>query len=289
VQNIYQQTNVLPQSNNNGYFIRPRINNLLTQAVKKPLTIICAGMGCGKTRAVYDFTQECGIPVAWIQFTNTDNIGLRLWENFVRSIAQINKPLAAELKKLGFPDTEDKINMYLSVRSPKLKGVPCIFVFDDFHLVKDTAVLRFIERAINNLADNTSVIIISRSLPQINISSLMVRDNIYIVNEAELNFTENELSQFLMEQGLGAEINNIKKIYNDTNGWTFLINFVIRMLKKTPGYLGYVSDAIKHDILQLIEMEVWNTISERLKRFFTESFSDKSLFGGFDRCFNRRG
>ena len=249
------------------YFIRPRINILLTQAIKKPLTILCAGMGYGKTRAVYDFTQTCGIPVAWTQFSKADNNGPRLWEGFVRAIAKINKPLAGELKKLGFPDTEDKLNMYFNVRTPKLKGVPCLFVFDDFHLVKDAAILRFMERAINSLAENTSVILITRELPQINISSLMMRDNIYIINEAELNFTVTELSQYFFEQGLSAEISNLEKIYHDTNGWIFLIRFVIRMLKKTPGYLGYASDAIKYDVLQLIEMEVWNIISERLRRF----------------------
>ena len=248
MQDIDKKTKIPAQTAqpiNNEHFARPRIHALFAQAVKKPLTIICAGMGCGKTRAVYDFTQGCGIPVAWIQFMNEDNIGLRLWDNFVHAVAQINKPLAVELKKLGFPDTEDKLNMYFSIRSPKLKGVPCLFVFDDFHLAKDAAVLRFIERAINNLADNTSVILITRELPKINISSLMVRDNIYIINEAELNFTESEISQFLFEQGLCTEISNIKKIYDDTKGWTFLINFVIWMLKKTPGYLGYVSNAIK--------------------------------------------
>jgi len=223
-------------------------------------------MGYGKTRAVYDFTQECGIPVAWTQFTKADNIRLRFWELFVSAIACINTPFAEDLKELGFPDTEDKLHMYFSIRNNKLKGMPCIFVFDDLHLVKDAAVLRFMERVINNLSGNTSVIAITRELPQINISSLMVRDNIFIINEAELNFTENEISQFLIEQGLSTEINNLKKIYADTKGWAFLINFIIRMLKKTSGYMGYVCNAIKNDIIQLIEMEVWNVISRRLRR-----------------------
>ena len=262
-----QETNKISSSGNAEHFIRPRINSLLAQAVKKPLTIICAGMGCGKTRAVYDFTQQCGIPVIWIQFTRTDNYRLRIWEEFVRAIAKLNKPLADEYKKLGFPDTEDKLNMCFIILSQKRKDLQCIIVFDDVHLIKDAAVLRFMERAVNDASKKRSVILISRELPQINVSSLMVRNNIYIINEAELNFTENELSQFLLEQGLGAEINNLRKIYNDTNGWAFLINFVIRMLKKSPGYMGYVCDAIKNDTFQLIEIEVWSVVSERLKHF----------------------
>jgi len=267
VKELYNKSDVVLQSENNGHFIRPRINALLAQAVKKPLTIICAGMGCGKTRGVYDFTQECGIPTAWIQFKKADNLGLRLKDTYDHTVAQINKPLSGELKTLDYPDTGNELNKYFSARNPKQKGMHCIFVFDDFHLVKDVAVLRFMERAINNLSEYTSVILITRELPRINISSLMVRDCVSIINEAELNFTENELSQFLLEQGLGTETSNLKKIYNDTNGWAFLVNFVIRMLKKSPGYLGYVCDTIKKDVLQLIEMEVWNAVSEKLRRF----------------------
>jgi len=258
---------MIRNANNNEFIIRPRVTAILTQAVKKPLTIICAGMGCGKTRAVYDFTQECGIAVMWIQFTPMDNAGIRLWDKFVSAIAPINKPFALELQKLGYPDTEDKLNIYFDIQDRKHKGIPCIFVVDDFHHAKDPGVLKVMERIINNTQKNRSIILISRELPQINISSLMARDNIYIINEAELNFTENEISQYLIDHGLGTEIHNLETIYSDTNGWAFLMNFIMRMLKKSPGYMGYVNDAVKREVLQLIEMEVWNIISERLRQF----------------------
>ena len=271
MQNPYNETEDAKKSNHSHshstLIVRPRLNAILAQAVKKPLTIVCAGMGCGKTRAVYDFTQECGLPVAWIQITATDNIGPRLWELFVHAVERTNKRLAGEYKKLGFPDTENKLNLYLNTQNSITNGAACMFVMDDFHLLKDAAVLKFMEVSINNLPKNVSIILISRELPQINISSLMARDNIYLINEAELNFNANEISQYLLEQGLVAEIANLKKIYNDTNGWAFMVNIIMRMLKKSPGYMGYVNDAIKYDILQLIEIEVWNTISDKLKRF----------------------
>ena len=229
--------------------IRPRLKTLLAQAAKKPLTIVCAGMGCGKTRAVYDFTQGCKIPVAWIQITETDNIGPRLWELFLRAIEITNKKLAGEYRKLGFPDTEDKLNLYVNIQNSMTNGAPCIFVFDDFHLLKDAAVLKFMERGINNLPKNASVILISRELPQINISRLVVNDKVCSINEAELNFTESEISQLLISRDLNVEISNLKTINNDTNGWALLINLVVRMLQKSPGYMGYVNDALKKDVI----------------------------------------
>jgi len=249
----------------NDLLPRPRINTLLARATKKPVTIVCAGMGCGKTRAVYDFTQECQIPVAWLQITEADNIRARLWDMFVRGIGKINKQLASEYRKLGFPDTEDKLNMYLILQRKMGRRVPCIFVLDDFHLLKDPAALEFIERGINNLLENSAVVIISREMPRINTSCLMLRDKVSLLSEAELNFTESEINDFLIYKRLSEEIDNLKEIYEDTKGWAILVNFVMRMLEQSPGYMGYVRDAITKDITQLIEMELWARISEPLK------------------------
>ena len=247
--------------------IRPRLNTLFAQAIKKPLTIVCADMGCGKTRAAYDFTQECGLPVAWIQITEADNAGQRLWEPFVSAISKLNKSLAVECRKLGFPDTEEKLHTYAVMQQTKAKSIPCVVVLDDFHLIKNDLVLKFMERVINNLPDKTSVILISREQPKINITRLMMRDEVFLVNDLDLNFTESEISRMLISLGYNSEISNLKTIYNDTKGWALLVGFVMRMLKNSPGYMGYISDAIKTDTAQLIEMGLWDRISERLKHF----------------------
>ena len=251
----------------NEYMLRPRLNALLTQAVKKSLTIVCAGMGCGKTRAVYDYSQECGMPAAWVQLSESDNISFHFWENFIRAISQNDRLLSKEYKELGFPGSEDKMIRFFNIGNNETAGTKYLLIFDDFHHIKNSAVLNFFERAINEVTENRSLVLISREFPQINISSLMVRDSVSIINEEELNFTEGELYHFLLQQGLVAETNSLSKIYKDTKGWAFIINFAVRMLKKTPGYSGYVQSAIKQDIHHLIEAENWTLISKQLRRF----------------------
>ena len=244
---------------------RPRLNALLTQAIKKPLVLVCASMGCGKSRAVYDFTQTRGAPALWVDINEADNDGKRLWELFINTVSKYSLDFAGECKKLGFPNTEEKLSRFAAAFRKALSDINSIVVFDDFHLLSDPPVLRFMEKLINDFSRNITFIIITRALPKINVSKLMMQDNISIINEAELNYTESEITQLLIAQGLDEEIRNIKNIYNDTKGWAFLVGFVARMLKRTPGYMGYVSIAIKRDVDQLIEMEVWSHISDRLK------------------------
>ena len=102
------QTNInKTQTDNLEHLVRPRINTLLEKAIKKPLTLVCAGSGYGKTRAVYDFVRKSEIAALWVQLSEHDNVPSRFWESFVHGIAQINDVSGVDdFKNLGFPDTD---------------------------------------------------------------------------------------------------------------------------------------------------------------------------------------
>ncbi|MCL2342437.1 MAG: LuxR C-terminal-related transcriptional regulator [Firmicutes bacterium] len=265
---LNRQTNFRPPTDSTEYLFRPRINALLEAAIEKPLVIVCAGAGYGKTRAVSDFTKKSKIPTMWMQLSEHDNVPSRFWESFVDMIAKASETSANELKNLGFPDTLDKTNRYFSIRDRITSEYPkFLAVLDDLHLIKNPAVLGFIEDFIQNAQANRSVILISRENPQINLTDMQIRDAIYSIQEEDLSFTENELTRYLSQQDLSVGPQVFREIYRDISGWPFLANFVTRSLKKSPGYSGYTRNAIKPNVFQLMEEVVWSAISEPLKHF----------------------
>jgi len=252
------------------HFPRPRINELLSKAVQKPLVIICAGAGYGKTRAIADFTKGSGIQTVWVQCSESDNISSRYWENFVHIFSHVSEPLAEELKEIGFPDTEDKMNRFLSARSRYLYSDPktrYLYVIDDFHLTNNPAVINFMERIINDWPKGRSIILICRNPPKINILNMQANGLVENITEKDLAFTEAELAEYIRCQGLSVNGQTMDQIFQDTNGWAFSINLIARSLKKSTNYMGYVGNAIRHNIFNLMESEIWKTISERLKHF----------------------
>jgi len=259
---------IVLQSDSTDYLIRPRINALLTQAVKKPMVIICAGGGYGKTRAVYDFALERKIPVAWMQLSDRDNVCTRFWENYVRALAKINKSLAEDLSEIGFPDTDGKLNQCLRLHEREMSNRQYMVVLDDLHNLKNIAVIRFIERVMYYMPTNRTMIMICRELPQINLVRLQDKHLVFSIYEENLNFTESELSQYLSLQGLSVNSRSLHEILQDTNGWAFAVNLIARSLRKSPGYSGYVRSAMRNNIFQLMEAEVFNVVSKRLRRFF---------------------
>jgi len=249
------------------HFERPRLNSLFMQAIKYPLVMVYAGAGYGKTSAVHDFTQQYQMDTAWIQLSERDNVGARFWENYTHTLSQINKPFAIAIKKLGFPETKDKLNQYTALVRHHAEMKWRIIVMDDFHFIKDPAILRFVEHAFFNMPHGSSLFLISRSTPHISASSLVSRDRVFNVSEEELKFTQDELAQYFRRFNISLLPESLHEIMQDTEGWAFAINLIVRSYRKAPGYLGYLRNAMKTNIFQLMEKEIWDAISERLQLF----------------------
>jgi len=249
------------------HFKRTRLNELFTEAMKYPLIVVCAGAGYGKTTSVYDFVQEYQTSVVWVQLSERDNFGGRFWENFNFSMMQINPAFGESLKKLGFPDTAEKINQFINFLQVHAGKKRRIIVFDDCHYIENPAVMKFVEEAINNLPIGITLFLISRSTPKLNTAGLISGDLIYNISEDELKFTPNEISQYFKLQNISLQPDSLRQLMNDTEGWAFAINYIARTYKKAPGYEGYLRNAMKSNIFRFMESEIWNYLSEPLQIF----------------------
>ena len=249
------------------HFERPRISALFSQAVKNQLVIVCAGTGYGKTIAVRDFARKCRVETVWLQLSERDMVGARFWENFTGVVARMDAHFAKTLSELGFPDSVDKINRYLAAVERLVQLKRRILVIDDFHLADDSALMRFFERAIRNLPVGTSVIILSRSSPAINVADMVSAGRVSIVSEEDLRFTDDELAGYFEGMEIPLEPDVLREVMRDTEGWAFAINLVARSCGNAPGYSGYACRAMRANVFRLMETEVWNVMSEPLRAF----------------------
>jgi len=250
------------------HFERPRLNDLFLEAVKYPLVVVCAGAGYGKTTAVHDFLKGYDVTKAWIQLSERDNVGGRFWESYTHSVSKINKTLAAEISNIGFPDTREKIHHYKTLIKETAVAEKRVLVIDDYHCIEDKSVLRFMEEGFfRNMLQGSTVIVISRSISHLNVAGMAYRDQIFNINENDLRFTENELGGYFRRMGISFQTDSLREIMQDTEGWAFAINLIAHSCQRAPGYSGYVRSAMKQNIFRLLEMEIWNGLSEQLQNF----------------------
>jgi len=255
-------------SRNFFHFERQRLNQLFTEAARCPLVIVCAGAGYGKTTAVHDFVEEYKVPTAWIQLSERDNVGERFWENLVHSMTQINAAFSLAISRLGFPETMEKQNQYFAIIKKFLTPLERrILVLDDVHILENPVIVRLSERMINSLLIGTTIILISRSTPRQNITGMVSKGQVFNVSENDLCFTDNELAQYLRQMDIVPQPESLREIMQDTEGWAFAINLIARSYQKAPGYGGYLRSAMKMNIFQVMEKEIWADLSEQVKLF----------------------
>jgi len=149
-----KQEPVKNNANKSNYIIRRRISALLSEAAKKPLTIVCAGAGYGKTCAVSDFVRESKNQIVWVQLSEHDNFSLRFWENYTQAFDQVDKSLTNELRELDFPNSEEKQNRHLDKLKSEMANQNYIMVLNDIHFITVFLVLVFLEKSKHNPPEN---------------------------------------------------------------------------------------------------------------------------------------
>jgi LuxR family maltose regulon positive regulatory protein len=256
---------------NTTFLERPRINDILAEAVQKPLVIVSASAAYGKTLAVYSFLQKYDASTMWFHLSEHDNLGARFWENFAHTVSLYDKRFAERLLMIGFPETDEQFEKYISLIEDDVSlSEKQVMVFDDFHLIHEKPVIQFIERSIKSPFPNVTTILISRADPDINAVRLLSQGMVSIVNENDLRMTESEIAQYFQLLGVPLSSQSIADIYNDTRGWVFAINLLSLSLKKTPSQEQSARIAMKLNIFKMIENEVFLVISDRLQRFLIQ-------------------
>ncbi|MDR0350598.1 MAG: hypothetical protein LBH64_03500, partial [Coriobacteriales bacterium] len=203
---------------------RDALCELLKEAVQSPLVTVVAGTGYGKTQTVYSFLQGYDATSVWVQLSSLDNIGETFWGKFAKAASIHNRGLAARLAAIGFPTSERQFEqLWAILREGMPAGRRLIIVFDDFQLIYDPLVLQFVERLAGFDVLPTSVIIISREEPRINIVGLLAKGIISQISETDLRFRREEMSQYFETLGIQLTPQALAALYDETDGWAFAI------------------------------------------------------------------
>ena len=247
---------------------RPRLNSLLKTAIDYPLVVVCAGAGYGKTRAVYSFLRKIEVHMTWLQISERDNSATRFWESYVAMVSLSCPQIRTHLLKIGFPNTDEAFEEFSEVMYEiSEQSEKQIMVFDDFHLLSNPDILSFFVQVENTLPTNTTMILISRTIPKINMVAMILSERIFTISEDALRFSEDEITEYFKELKLHVSTHILRNILEDTGGWAFGLNLIGRSLCKNAKYQRCALEAMKVNIFKLIEAEIEGTISQELWQF----------------------
>ncbi|GHU06973.1 hypothetical protein FACS1894151_00590 [Spirochaetia bacterium] len=267
---------------NQLYLERPRIARLLGRALRFPVITVTAGAGYGKTHAVYSYIHQLDdVRIVWVQLTEQDNSEPYFWETFLTALQADFSEISAILRQRDFPGTERKFENY--VRTPRTFHYPdkkSIFIFDDFHLIHNREVLRFIEHSISLDLVNISTFLISRSELPFNLMVFESKGQLARITEENLKFSKEEMLDYF--HLLGKTVDPEGKlgfqsrwdvpaardsIYNETEGWPFAIYLALRsFIHALPGSEPVIY-TMRSNIFKLIESEIISALTPAMRKF----------------------
>ncbi|WP_297708081.1 hypothetical protein [uncultured Eudoraea sp.] len=214
---------------------RTHLVELLEKNIHKPLTLVSAGAGYGKSMLVSSWLEKSKIPYAWVSLSDEDN-DLRL---FIDGIS-------TSLRK-KFPKALRNINNYLETDSLPLLNVlsdslingldeidkEFVLVLDDYHLIRNNQINELINKLLQFPAQHMQLVIITRNDPFLNLNSLRAHSRINEIRMADLCFNESEILELLKNIFQTATSRAIShKLMKQTEGWITGLRLLLLMVKK---------------------------------------------------------
>jgi LuxR family maltose regulon positive regulatory protein len=178
---------------------RQHLLDRLNRHRQRPLTMVSAPAGYGKSMLVSYWLETCGIPGGWISLDENDN-DLRAFTAYFIAAVESLFPGACRKTQimLNSPNLPQltKLSSTLLVELDQIEP-PCIIVLDDYHLIKKTMVHDFLTELLKNPPQSLHLVIIGRQDPLLAISTLRAKSLMTEVRTKDLCLNQLETAELL--------------------------------------------------------------------------------------------
>jgi LuxR family maltose regulon positive regulatory protein len=241
---------------------RPRLVERLQQAVERPLTLMAAPAGFGKTTLLSTWLEHASLPAAWISLERDDDDLTRFWSYVFTALARVQQGLgtsALSLLEASPLSPLPPIETVLSVWINELATLPheMALVLDDYHLITATPIHRAVTYLVDHLPPQLHLVMATRADPPLPLARLRTRGHMTEIRAADLRFTSEEVMAFLT-QALGPHLSSedIAALEARTEGWIAGLQLAaLSMQGRTdiPGFLQAFSGSHRYIIDYLVE------------------------------------
>jgi LuxR family maltose regulon positive regulatory protein len=195
--------------------LRPRLFALLAEL--RPVTLVVAPAGYGKTALAESWLQTLDLPRAWLTL-----------EQRHRELARFSTDLATALRPLlpaaALPPPQEQVAapVLLDGLLAQLHTLrrPAILVLDDCHVLEHSASQAFISRIAQQPPRNLRLVLLTRRDPPLALTSLRAHGLLTEVRTNALRFTAAETTSLLAQlPGAPTDDATVARLLEATEGW----------------------------------------------------------------------
>lgn len=252
---------------------RPQLLTRLQNALVRPLTVISAPAGSGKSTLVSSWlAQQKAIRAGWITLEQDDNEPGRLWRLLFTAFERLcpgtgEGPLTL-LKTRRQPRSERMLIVLLNQLETRKQEM--VLVLDDFHSISDATLLHELTFLLERIPRHVHVMLSTRNDPPMSLARLRVNEQLLELRGTDLNFTLEETRAFLHRKGKRAlSSEEIETLFARTEGWIAGLQLVAILLREreTSSDLMEVLKGGHRNITDYLVQEVLNQLPEPFQQF----------------------
>jgi LuxR family transcriptional regulator, maltose regulon positive regulatory protein len=245
---------------------RPRLLSLVSEGLTRPLTLVSAPAGFGKTTLLSEWCDSPAgkdFPVAWLSLDNDDNDPARFLLYLVAACGTLKKGLGESALAALQLQQAPPLNAILTALVNDLNSLPepFVLVLDDCHLITSQPVYETIQFLLEHLPAHMHLVLLTRADPPLPLARLRARDQLTEIRVPGLRFQPEEAAQFLNEvMGLGLSSGDITALESRTEGWIAGLQLAAVSLQQqvdrhafVAAFTGddrYVMDYLLEEVLQ---------------------------------------
>ena len=210
---------------------RQRLLDQLDGAVQKPVTLVCAGAGWGKTMLISAWAEATPSPVGWLSLDRQDNDAPVFWSHVVAALRATGKvPRDSPLAELSSIPTEDVERIRLLERGLSSLPAPTLLVLDDVHEIDDPKIMREMAVLLRHSPRSLHVLLSTRVEPALPLPRLHAAGHLAEIRAADLAFTAEETAQLLTDHGLDVSSDDATTLLDRTEGWAVGLHLAVGFL-----------------------------------------------------------
>ena len=194
----------------------------LDQHSEYPFTLVTGPAGYGKSTLIASWLRKRRISHVWISLDDKDSHFTSFVSNLALGLRQLIPGFGTRFDTLfkAPQSVSDRIISSELLSAFSEIDSPVTLILDDYHVIKETAIHKWLSDYLKYPNKLVHLILISRFDPPLNLNALRMSGWVREIRTKRLRFTQNEIKQFADAMNLGIKDRvDLSRIETLTEGW----------------------------------------------------------------------
>jgi len=204
--------------------LRQRLLDLVGKAVQKPLTLVSAPAGFGKTTLITEWLYETGSKprVAWLSLDQDDSDPVHFMYHLLASLQNVEPRVGrAPVSLLGsvrMPGPKDL--MALLLNEIEAAEDRTVLVLDDYHVINNVDIDAALDLLVERMPETLRLVIATREEPKLPLPRWRALERMVEIGAEDLRFSYEEAVMFFRQtMGLDIDPKLARTLEDRTEGW----------------------------------------------------------------------